>query len=796
MISLGKGSIPGTASAISSELAASRHSVIRRRRKAGRAPSRPMTSAREAMLAPFDLHGRSGMDFRSFAEELSPRNARGLGEVEKAFFGTGGGGGMFSIRPALAGREEVTSPFHESWVVYACARLRSTSFSSIPALIVESDAPDAEPISSGDPVAELFAGPTDYWSRSQAMAAASIHLDVSGEDFWFLADVNGDPIVESESGLIDLPDYMVPVSGDVVGDQRDDRGNVSQWSYQTAASNVPSKWFPASSVVHFASYDPADPMRGVGPVQVALRQVSVAFQLERYLESVSRSGGPGAWLISEKPKLESERERMQIDIDEAMHDPQNSSRIKLITGDYKLIPNPANPKDLQSIEGLKWSRDVIASIMRTPLPCIGVLENSTYRNMEEAWRQFWLAIAADWRCVADVWNTHFFPRLRDSRFARYRLRPDFSKVDSLREDKTDRLKAAAEIATRGAPISLNTAARSLGVEIENNPEGDTILVPSSMATLEDVVSGATRPSPATPATPAAKPPPAKKAAAARGVAPLSREQREEYAKQFVLRILDKPERRMRRACVAWITDVEKSAKKLLRDFAAGRVKLKAARRRPVRRDVSAGDARDIERLLDLRIKTWEELLRDASREILAGVYEASLANSASELGVVSLPMTDARVQVALKDQLVQIVEGPPSTLAAQIKDAILDSMGEMSSTGSLQERIGELLPELDDHLAGVFGSKEARALTIARTEVGHAASSAKWIQYKAENVDEIQWVTSGDDTVRESHAELDGEIRRVGDAFRPHLRFPRDPEGPAGEVINCRCEFLAVVPQV
>ncbi len=37
---------------------------------------------------------------------------------------------------------------------------------------------------------------------------------------------------------------------------------------------------------------------------------------------------------------------------------------------------------------------------------------------------------------------------------------------------------------------------------------------------------------------------------------------------------------------------------------------------------------------------------------------------------------------------------------------------------------------------------------------------------------------------------MDGEIRELDDRFSNGLKFPGDPDGDAGEVINCRCALL------
>ncbi len=52
------------------------------------------------------------------------------------------------------------------------------------------------------------------------------------------------------------------------------------------------------------------------------------------------------------------------------------------------------------------------------------------------------------------------------------------------------------------------------------------------------------------------------------------------------------------------------------------------------------------------------------------------------------------------------------------------------------------------------------------------------------------WVSQGDDRVRPSHADADGQRVALGEPFKVGmslLRYPRDPAGPASETVGCRC---------
>jgi uncharacterized protein with gpF-like domain len=89
-----------------------------------------------------------------------------------------------------------------------------------------------------------------------------------------------------------------------------------------------------------------------------------------------------------------------------------------------------------------------------------------------------------------------------------------------------------------------------------------------------------------------------------------------------------------------------------------------------------------------------------------------------------------------------------------------------------------------------------RAVTIARTEIGTAYSVSRDAEMKAQGFDRHQWLTAGDDLVRDgefSHTSCDNEVRMIGELFPCGLAFPMAPGGEAGNVINCRCETIPLV---
>ena len=62
-------------------------------------------------------------------------------------------------------------------------------------------------------------------------------------------------------------------------------------------------------------------------------------------------------------------------------------------------------------------------------------------------------------------------------------------------------------------------------------------------------------------------------------------------------------------------------------------------------------------------------------------------------------------------------------------------------------------------------------------------------------IEKRQWISARDANVRPTHAEADGQIRGIDEAFdvgSARLMQPGESGGPPEEVINCRCVAIAV----
>ena len=181
-------------------------------------------------------------------------------------------------------------------------------------------------------------------------------------------------------------------------------------------------------------------------------------------------------------------------------------------------------------------------------------------------------------------------------------------------------------------------------------------------------------------------------------------------------------------------------------------------------------------------KEWVETFSDVIGDTASDVG----ADMASALGV---SFDAANPQLAL--MIEQRAKHLANYVSGTTSDAITAAVQAGLASGLGIKEVATLIE------SSVFGESmtSTRATMIARTESIGALNAAEHTTAKLSGVvNEKEWLTVGDDRVRESHADQDGETVDLDEPFTNGLMYPGDPEGDAEEVINCRCTLLYHVP--
>jgi len=168
-------------------------------------------------------------------------------------------------------------------------------------------------------------------------------------------------------------------------------------------------------------------------------------------------------------------------------------------------------------------------------------------------------------------------------------------------------------------------------------------------------------------------------------------------------------------------------------------------------------------------------------------------------------LTDSQAQWVTNYEAELRGDNPLAALERSLRDRRFDSAVRRAVKADKQ-----LTEDQIDSMVRTYTNRALRyrAETIARTETLtalHEAAEQSLQQATQEGIDPNDitriWRTAGDDRVRDSHAEMDGEERGMNEPFVSGdgnmIFYPGDPAAPPEETINCRCwletniDFLA-----
>ena len=125
---------------------------------------------------------------------------------------------------------------------------------------------------------------------------------------------------------------------------------------------------------------------------------------------------------------------------------------------------------------------------------------------------------------------------------------------------------------------------------------------------------------------------------------------------------------------------------------------------------------------------------------------------------------------------IQLIKSIRTQYLDKVQNAVMQAMVQ----GTLNKDLGEQLKKLGEDV-------ESRAMLIARDQSSKLNAALTRARHEEVGIKKYMWSTSGDERVRDSHAELDGQI----------FNYNKPPAvGNPGHDFNCRCVAIPVFDEV
>ena len=137
-----------------------------------------------------------------------------------------------------------------------------------------------------------------------------------------------------------------------------------------------------------------------------------------------------------------------------------------------------------------------------------------------------------------------------------------------------------------------------------------------------------------------------------------------------------------------------------------------------------------------------------------------------------------------------VLSGIPANISKKIDQIIMNGRGESLTLATISSNIRKYVIPLS----------RSRAALIARTETHGAASFANHSYHDQVRTNlgmnmYKEWVATGDNRTRSTHAEVNGDRKHMDDKFLVGgklMAHSGDPAGGPKNVINCRCVIIYV----
>lgn len=199
----------------------------------------------------------------------------------------------------------------------------------------------------------------------------------------------------------------------------------------------------------------------------------------------------------------------------------------------------------------------------------------------------------------------------------------------------------------------------------------------------------------------------------------------------------------------------------------------------------AEHADNLRKILEPSMKRMGSTAAQMARDM----YAQPLADSLGQPNALqSQAELDAAIAKVARERAGQRASDISETTRTRIANAVARGLEANETPDEISRTIVDEVGDMD----------LARARTIARTETAVAMQTGQYMEMESasENLGVTltkTWMATEDERTRDTHLEADGQTVAMDEPFivgESELMYPSDPEGPAEEVINCRCAVL------
>lgn len=335
-----------------------------------------------------------------------------------------------------------------------------------------------EPV-SGHPLERLLTYPNVHMTGGSMNRRITQHLLGPGNAYW-----------RKQRGVLKDIVALYPMMPQLVAPVPDLTGGSFLAGYDvTTDVNTNAKTrLSATDVVHFMLEDPEDMFSGIGIVQANMATIESDHRAEQFwFNTIRKSVRKDGILSFKHDPTDEEMENWEDLLREEVIGAWNAGGVLLLGQEHTWTDLAKNAHDVDFIQARKMLRELIAAIFSVPPPMVGILDNSTYNNIQMARQIFWLDTLLPFlSIIAETWTRCLIVQeMKGDERYEYIIDYDVSSIEALHHVFGQRMDIALKMFKMG--VDTVEIIRTLQLPISESAVRPYGFLPNNVRTVDTII---------------------------------------------------------------------------------------------------------------------------------------------------------------------------------------------------------------------------------------------------------------------------------------------------------------------
>lgn len=631
-----------------------------------------------------------------------------------------------SANSLALGSESVNNAMSQSYIIYRCVKIIAETSPKAPIKLLYGD----DELQPENPIYNLFQSPFENTTYYDLISQTAMFYALYGEAYWFMNKSIGQSL-----GISKIPAEIIVLDPRAMKPVFNDNKTLKGWLFNNKIA------LELEEVVQFKSNNPYNPYRGLSPLDSVKFEINTDYKASQFQLKFFENGAiPGTVLTTdpEDTSTDSQLRKIAKMWDKNHKSVSKSSKTAVLRGGVKIDPIGLSQREMSFIESRIMTRDIILNTLGVPKAVFGATENINRATAEVHDKVFWettiqpLLLRMQYKINTDILK-FIGPG--------YTCQFDFTKIQALQNLYSEDVTSAHTLFSMG--FSRNELNKRFDLGFDKDDEnGDDKYITMSLQNLN-----------------------------------------EDFSFDKDMKIINTPEIKE----VTQNTKINKNAnqkrflryhKRLEKPFKKKIDSHFYMQKNKVLKYLTQSNKADEEITYEMlygRINNlWENedrVLEKNIKPLFQNVVESGQKYALTSIGV----DRDVVLNNGLVLDKINKITGINNTVWKQIRKNLNEGINN-----------SETIEQIADRIKNVYSMAKKRSITIARTEVTSSMAEATMQEYSANGIGMIEWLTAGDENVRETHIN-NGSIGPlpIGSTFPSGETFP--------SAVNCRCCISAVI---